>query len=147
MLSLSWQESECFHFLTRCLNACTYCKTKHARGDLASYPIEELVDRAKQSFQGKSFYPYNRSQSLKSTSSYFHLIQYGFIMVLVFLICCGCVQGCLCNRKPFCLGWVQLSRTVFHLDFRIAQVRFVQAFCYSDGRSVMYGHFALFPLS
>ncbi|KAK2514352.1 hypothetical protein Q9966_015765 [Columba livia] len=37
---------------TGCLNACTYCKTKHARGDLASYPIEELVDRAKQSFQG-----------------------------------------------------------------------------------------------
>ncbi|XP_071409274.1 threonylcarbamoyladenosine tRNA methylthiotransferase [Pithys albifrons albifrons] len=36
---------------TGCLNACTYCKTKHARGDLASYPIEELVDRARQSFQ------------------------------------------------------------------------------------------------
>ncbi|XP_060046784.1 threonylcarbamoyladenosine tRNA methylthiotransferase [Erinaceus europaeus] len=36
---------------TGCLNACTYCKTKHARGNLASYPIEELVDRAKQSFQ------------------------------------------------------------------------------------------------
>ncbi|NWZ62031.1 CDKAL methylthiotransferase, partial [Acrocephalus arundinaceus] len=36
---------------TGCLNACTYCKTKHARGDLASYPVEELVDRAKQSFQ------------------------------------------------------------------------------------------------
>ncbi|KAI4904065.1 hypothetical protein NFI96_033891 [Prochilodus magdalenae] len=37
---------------TGCLNACTYCKTKHARGDLASYPIEELVERARQSFQG-----------------------------------------------------------------------------------------------
>ncbi|XP_048363977.1 threonylcarbamoyladenosine tRNA methylthiotransferase isoform X1 [Sphaerodactylus townsendi] len=36
---------------TGCLNACTYCKTKHARGNLASYPIQELVDRAKQSFQ------------------------------------------------------------------------------------------------
>ncbi|KAL0963353.1 hypothetical protein UPYG_G00305170 [Umbra pygmaea] len=36
---------------TGCLNACTYCKTKHARGDLASYPIEELVDRAIQSFK------------------------------------------------------------------------------------------------
>lgn len=36
---------------TGCLNSCTYCKTKHARGDLASYPIEELVGRAKQSFQ------------------------------------------------------------------------------------------------
>ncbi|GAB1298042.1 Threonylcarbamoyladenosine tRNA methylthiotransferase [Apodemus speciosus] len=34
-----------------CLNACTYCKTKHARGNLASYPIDELVERAKQSFQ------------------------------------------------------------------------------------------------
>ncbi|ROL55337.1 Threonylcarbamoyladenosine tRNA methylthiotransferase [Anabarilius grahami] len=37
-----------------CLNACTYCKTKHARGDLASYPIEELVERARQSFQERS---------------------------------------------------------------------------------------------
>ncbi|KAM8966946.1 threonylcarbamoyladenosine tRNA methylthiotransferase [Pelodytes ibericus] len=36
---------------TGCLNACTYCKTKHARGELASYSIEELVDRAVQSFQ------------------------------------------------------------------------------------------------
>ncbi|XP_012588419.1 PREDICTED: threonylcarbamoyladenosine tRNA methylthiotransferase isoform X2 [Condylura cristata] len=36
---------------TGCLNACTYCKTKHARGNLASYPIDELVDRATQSFQ------------------------------------------------------------------------------------------------
>ncbi|KAI1894091.1 hypothetical protein AGOR_G00112260 [Albula goreensis] len=35
---------------TGCLNACTYCKTKHARGDLASYPMEELVERARQSF-------------------------------------------------------------------------------------------------
>lgn len=36
---------------TGCLNACTYCKTKHARGDLASYPVEELVERVRQSFQ------------------------------------------------------------------------------------------------
>ncbi|KAM4689602.1 threonylcarbamoyladenosine tRNA methylthiotransferase [Discoglossus pictus] len=36
---------------TGCLNACTYCKTRHARGELASYPIEELVHRAVQSFQ------------------------------------------------------------------------------------------------
>jgi threonylcarbamoyladenosine tRNA methylthiotransferase CDKAL1 len=30
---------------TGCLNACTYCKTKHARGHLGSYPIEEIVNR------------------------------------------------------------------------------------------------------
>ncbi|EDW61309.1 threonylcarbamoyladenosine tRNA methylthiotransferase [Drosophila virilis] len=33
-----------------CLNQCTYCKTKHARGDLASYPPDEIVERARQSF-------------------------------------------------------------------------------------------------
>lgn len=35
---------------TGCLNQCTYCKTKHARGDLVSYPLEEIVDRARQVF-------------------------------------------------------------------------------------------------
>ncbi len=35
---------------TGCLNACTYCKTKHARGQLGSYSIEEIVDRAKTAF-------------------------------------------------------------------------------------------------
>ncbi|KAH9317738.1 hypothetical protein KI387_019507, partial [Taxus chinensis] len=30
-----------------CLGACTYCKTKHARGHLGSYTVETLVNRAK----------------------------------------------------------------------------------------------------
>lgn len=29
-----------------CLNACTYCKTKFARADLVSYPVDEIVERA-----------------------------------------------------------------------------------------------------
>lgn len=33
-----------------CLNHCTYCKTKQARGDLRSFAMEALVERAKQSF-------------------------------------------------------------------------------------------------
>lgn len=36
---------------TGCLNQCTYCKTKHARGELGSYPPEEIVARAVQSFE------------------------------------------------------------------------------------------------
>ncbi|KAK9701639.1 Radical SAM superfamily [Popillia japonica] len=36
---------------TGCLNQCTYCKTKHARGDLGSYPPEEILARAKQAFE------------------------------------------------------------------------------------------------
>lgn len=43
---------------TGCLNACTYCKTKHARGVLASYPIEELLSRAKSAFSGRSVFPH-----------------------------------------------------------------------------------------
>ena len=31
-----------------CLNHCTYCKTKAARGNLKSWPIEEVVDRVRQ---------------------------------------------------------------------------------------------------
>jgi len=30
-----------------CLSQCSYCKTKHARGNLKSYPIEDIVKRAK----------------------------------------------------------------------------------------------------
>ncbi|XP_048081704.1 threonylcarbamoyladenosine tRNA methylthiotransferase isoform X4 [Ursus arctos] len=48
---LSFASFMLFPVESRCLNACTYCKTKHARGNLASYPIDELVERAKQSFQ------------------------------------------------------------------------------------------------
>lgn len=36
---------------TGCLNQCTYCKTKHARGELGSYSPEEIVERAKQAFE------------------------------------------------------------------------------------------------
>ena len=36
---------------TGCLNACTYCKTKHARGQLGSYSIQEIVNRAEQAFE------------------------------------------------------------------------------------------------
>jgi len=36
---------------TGCLNQCTYCKTKHARGELGSYSIQEIVDRAVESFR------------------------------------------------------------------------------------------------
>ncbi|XP_018301383.1 threonylcarbamoyladenosine tRNA methylthiotransferase [Mycetomoellerius zeteki] len=36
---------------TGCLNQCTYCKTKHARGELGSYPPEKIVERAKQAFE------------------------------------------------------------------------------------------------
>ncbi|XP_031677154.1 threonylcarbamoyladenosine tRNA methylthiotransferase-like [Oncorhynchus kisutch] len=59
---------------TGCLNACTYCKTKHARGDLASYPVEELVERARQSFQGESTADQSRCCCSRFTDSFNHLL-------------------------------------------------------------------------
>ncbi|XP_043476638.1 threonylcarbamoyladenosine tRNA methylthiotransferase [Leptopilina heterotoma] len=35
---------------TGCLNQCTYCKTKHARGELGSYSPQQIVERARQAF-------------------------------------------------------------------------------------------------
>lgn len=32
---------------TGCLGACTYCKTKHARGQLGSYEPSAILERAK----------------------------------------------------------------------------------------------------
>ncbi|KAI5637520.1 radical SAM superfamily domain-containing protein [Phthorimaea operculella] len=46
-----WLTSEDTAINTGCLNQCTYCKTKHARGELASYPPEEIVERAIQAFK------------------------------------------------------------------------------------------------
>ncbi len=34
-----------------CMSHCTFCKTKQARGDLKSYPIKDIVARAKQAIQ------------------------------------------------------------------------------------------------
>ena len=34
-----------------CLNHCTYCKTKHSRGNLASYYPHEIISRAIQAFE------------------------------------------------------------------------------------------------
>lgn len=36
---------------TGCLNECTYCKTKHARGNLGSYSINDILYRAQTAFQ------------------------------------------------------------------------------------------------
>ena len=32
---------------TGCLGQCTYCKTKHARGDLGSYPVDAILSRVR----------------------------------------------------------------------------------------------------
>lgn len=36
---------------TGCLNSCTYCKTKHARGKLGSYAPEAIISRAEQAIE------------------------------------------------------------------------------------------------
>ena len=60
---------------TGCLNACTYCKTKHARGQLGSYTIDEIVQRAQQAFEvfSRTILKY---KYLHCTTYFFHSISF-----------------------------------------------------------------------
>ena len=42
------QHIEIVPLSTGCLGACTYCKTKHARGELGSYSLQALEQRVRQ---------------------------------------------------------------------------------------------------
>ena len=42
------QRIEIVPLSTGCLGACTYCKTKHARGELGSYSLQALDERVRQ---------------------------------------------------------------------------------------------------
>lgn len=46
-LVVSARHVEIIPLSTGCLGACTYCKTKHARGHLGSYALEALVERVR----------------------------------------------------------------------------------------------------
>jgi len=48
----NYQNANVWSALTSCLNQCTYCKTKHARGELGSYSPADIINRAQQSFEG-----------------------------------------------------------------------------------------------
>ena len=58
----------------RCLNQCTYCKTRHARGQLGSYSPEEIVDRAKQALSGLLLKFRFLINCNKTDENYFHII-------------------------------------------------------------------------
>ncbi len=49
--SLQVRRNQCIEIVplsTGCLGACTYCKTKHARGELGSYSMQALDERVRQ---------------------------------------------------------------------------------------------------
>jgi hypothetical protein len=43
---------------TGCLGACTYCKTKHARGQLGSYDLDALVQRSQHAAADPQVHPW-----------------------------------------------------------------------------------------
>ena len=84
-----------------CLNQCTYCKTKHARGDLGSYPPEEIVARAKQAFEGRLVFEIYK---VHVTFSIYCSCTLYFCLHLTFLKE---------KKKTFqvqCRGWLQIKR-------------------------------------
>lgn len=69
-----------------CLNNCTYCKTKQARGDLVSYPPEELVEQAVRAFSEGCREIWLTSEDLGAWGRDFGMVRYFFVSFLSF---CG----------------------------------------------------------
>lgn len=67
---------------TGCLNQCTYCKTKHARGDLGSYPPQDIVARAVQAFDEGVVEIWLTSEDTGNCYSF-------IILIIIKKSCCG----------------------------------------------------------
>ncbi|XP_021927891.1 threonylcarbamoyladenosine tRNA methylthiotransferase [Zootermopsis nevadensis] len=88
---------------TGCLNQCTYCKTKHARGDLGSYPPDEIVFRAQQSFKEGVCELWLTSED---TGTYGRDIDTNLpelLWKLVEIIPCGCMMRVGMTNPPYIL--------------------------------------------
>ena len=70
---------------TGCLNHCTYCKTKMARGDLKSYPLEELVEQAKRAFEEGVKELWLTSEDLGAWGRDKDMVRFFFFIITIFL--------------------------------------------------------------
>ena len=65
--------SAIYYITKSCLNECTYCKTKHARGELGSYYPDEIIERIRQSFEGKCILVFKKFSTNVLASSHLNI--------------------------------------------------------------------------
>jgi threonylcarbamoyladenosine tRNA methylthiotransferase CDKAL1 len=90
-----------------CLNHCTYCKTKAARGDLRSFGLEALVERAKQVFQEGCREIWLTSEDLGAYGRDIGLVLPDLLNELVKVIPDGCMVRLGMTNPPFILDYLQ----------------------------------------
>ncbi|KAI6182779.1 TRNA-t(6)A37 methylthiotransferase [Aphelenchoides bicaudatus] len=90
-----------------CLNHCTYCKTKQARGDLRSFSLEAIVERAKQSFDEGCKELWLTSEDLGAYGRDIGLVLPDLLNELVKVIPDGCMMRLGMTNPPYILDYLE----------------------------------------
>ncbi|VDL82939.1 unnamed protein product [Nippostrongylus brasiliensis] len=93
---------------TGCLNHCTYCKTKMARGDLKSYPLEDLVEQARTAFDRDGVKElWLTSEDLGAWGRDIGLVLPDLLNELVKVIPEGCMMRLGMTNPPYILDYLE----------------------------------------
>ncbi|KAK6725505.1 hypothetical protein RB195_004061 [Necator americanus] len=100
---------------TGCLNHCTYCKTKLARGDLKSYPIEELVEQARTAFERDGVKElWLTSEDLGAWGRDIGLVLPDLLNEIVKVIPDGCMMRLGMTNPPYILDYLEEISTILN---------------------------------
>ncbi|PAV62531.1 hypothetical protein WR25_00158 [Diploscapter pachys] len=99
---------------TGCLNHCTYCKTKMARGDLKSYPLEELVEQAKRAFEEGVKELWLTSEDLGAWGRDKDMVLPDLLNELVKVIPSGCMMRLGMTNPPYILDHLDEIATILN---------------------------------
>ncbi|CAJ0963960.1 unnamed protein product, partial [Mesorhabditis belari] len=98
---------------TGCLNNCTYCKTKLARGDLKSYPIKELVEQAQTAFERDGVKElWLTSEDLGAYGRDIGVVLPDLLDELVKIIPDGCMMRLGMTNPPYILDYLEEIATI-----------------------------------
>ncbi|KHN79776.1 Threonylcarbamoyladenosine tRNA methylthiotransferase [Toxocara canis] len=98
-----------------CLNHCTYCKTKQARGNLVSYPLEELVAQARRAFTEGCRELWLTSEDLGAWGRDIGMVLPDLLNAIVQVIPEGCMMRLGMTNPPYILDFLhEIAKTLNH---------------------------------
>ncbi|KAJ1354963.1 hypothetical protein KIN20_012067 [Parelaphostrongylus tenuis] len=93
---------------TGCLNHCTYCKTKMARGNLKSYPLEDLVEQARTAFERDGVKElWLTSEDLGAWGRDINMVLPDLLSAIVEVIPDGCMMRLGMTNPPYILDYLE----------------------------------------
>uniref|UniRef100_A0A183J7J4 Elp3 domain-containing protein n=1 Tax=Soboliphyme baturini TaxID=241478 RepID=A0A183J7J4_9BILA len=90
----------------RCLNRCTYCKTRQARGNLISYQLEDIVNQARTAFREGVKEIWLTSEDLGAYGRDIGLTLPDLLQALVDVIPDGCMMRLGMTNPPYILDYL-----------------------------------------